>query len=198
VSVDVTNSGTVVFALAGGQSFANAISGTGAVTVLGISGQSQGANGPTGSLTLSGANTYAGTTTVSDAAALTLDFSAAGAPSDNIINNGRTSANVAAGSGSALVIGSTTGGSSTGGSMLTVIGTTSSQATNTQDFRGLTVNAGAASVAVAAAAGHTATLNLNGITRAGVRGTVDFAPSGAGTAVITTTTANTPAGILSG
>lgn len=150
--------------------------GTGAALALTYSG--------TGTLTLSGSNTYAGTTTmanVSGLETLQLDFSAAAAPTNNIINNGVTITSNAISTGSAL---------SVGGGTLRIVGSTAASSTNSQAFNGTTVTAGQTVIAFSGTAGNTINLDLGGITRTAVGGLVNFTQPSAVTGNIYTTTAN--------
>lgn len=138
----------------------------------------------TGTLTFSGSNTYTGTTTLANVSGLDtlqLDFSAAGAPANNIINNSVAIANNAISSGSAL---------SVGGGTLRVRGSTAPSTTNSQAFNGTTVTAGQTVLAFTGTAGNTINLDLGGITRTAAGGQVNFTQPTAGTANIYTTTAN--------
>jgi fibronectin-binding autotransporter adhesin len=118
--------------------YAGSITGSGGLTKLGASSQ-----------TLTGASTYTGDTTIAGGA-LTLDFSAAGAPTGNII-----------GSSSALNM---------SGGVLNVIGADGTA--SSQNFGGLNVTAGNNVIDVASGAGGSTTLNLGAITRTG--GFMDF------------------------
>jgi fibronectin-binding autotransporter adhesin len=118
--------------------FGGSITGSGGLTKLGASAQ-----------TLTGASTYTGDTTIGGGT-LNLDFSAAGAPSSNII-----------GSSSTLNM---------SGGILNVIG--ADNATNTQTFDGLNITAGNNTISASAGAGGTMTVNLGAITRTG--GLINF------------------------
>ena len=128
-------------------------------------------NGP-GLLAMTAANTYTGLTTLS-AGTLRLDFSAAGAPGSNIINNTTNSSTL-----------------SMGGGTLALVGKASTS--NTQRFNGLTVTGGVNSIQLNAATSNPLLLTTGTITRTG--GMVDFVlPSGiqSGTNGIVTTSTNT-------
>jgi len=127
-----------------------------------------------GTVTLSGANIYTGTTTVNEGT-MNLDFSAADTDSD-IIN-----------SSSALVLG--------GGNLLL---TGKDEATNSQTVSGLTLNAGHSEITLTAGASNLLVLNLGDIVN-NDGATVNFTlPTGDQdlTNGITTTTANDASGIL--
>jgi fibronectin-binding autotransporter adhesin len=100
-------------------------------------------------LTLTGSNTYTGPTTTGGGT-LKLDFSAAGAPANNIISASST-----------LVM---------EGGTLDVVG--AAGASNTQTFNGMTVSAGNNEVSATAGTGGSLTVNLGTINRSG--GLVDF------------------------
>ena len=131
----------------------------------------------TGTLTLSGSNTYTGATGVGNGT-LKLDFSVA-ASATNII-----------GTGSSLVL---------GGGTLNLTGKSSTS--NSQTFAGLTVNPGSSVVTLAAnATGNPLALALNAITR-NPGGIVSFSlPTGTQSASngITATSSNDASGILGG
>jgi autotransporter-associated beta strand protein len=146
------------------------IAGSGSITISGGLGGPAGlTKAGNGLLAMTGSNTYGGATTVNQGT-LKVDFSARGAPVNNIINS------------SALTF---------AGGSLVVQG--SAGIANSQSFNGLTVNAGASSLAVVSGTGGTATVSLGAITRyAG--GTVDFTlPTSGG--IATTQTTNGP-GVL--
>jgi fibronectin-binding autotransporter adhesin len=108
----------------------------------------------TGTLTLNGAHSYSGATTVTGGA-LQLDFSAAGAPAANILNQAANS--------SALVL---------GGSRLLLTG--KANATNAQRFAGTTLQAGASTIELAAnATANPLALDLGAVTR-NAGATVEF------------------------
>jgi autotransporter-associated beta strand protein len=165
------------------ETAANAISGS---TVVNM-------NSYGGNAILSAANNYTGPTTVvggSNPAQINgfyvfgaaLDFSEANSPVTNIINNGISHANISTGSSLTL----------SGGSLY-VVG--ANGAANSQEFNGLTVTSGNSNlVADAGTGGGTTEIDLNAITRQ-TGGLINFgsnvyAPNGAGTTTITTTTAN--------
>ena len=157
-------------AVAQGTDFtATALSGNGGIEQRG-----------TGTTTLSSANVYTGTTTVSRGT-LKLDFAAAGAPVINIINNVANS--------SALFLAHGT---------LSLTGKAST--INTQRFNGLTLNPGASSIVMNAdVTANPLLLNLGALTH-NIGGTVDFTlPTGVqdSTNGAVTTTVNTN-GILGG
>jgi len=128
--------------------------------------------------TLTGSNTYTGTTAIS-AGTLKLDFSAVTAPTDNIVNNSANS--------SAL---------SLSGGTLALTGKAST--TNTQRFNGLTVAGGVNAIQLTAdVTSNPVLLSLGAITRTG--GSVNFVlPAGTQSASngITTTTPNDANGVL--
>jgi fibronectin-binding autotransporter adhesin len=184
------SSGTLTAAAAGAF-------GTGLVTVSAGSLTESAANalnGATQALTINGgsailnfANIYGGTTTLSSAAApaslplLSLDFSGAGAPTTNIINNGVTITNNNITSGSGLAL---------GGGTLRVTGSTSAATTNSQAFNGTTVTAGLSTIALVNSSGNTINLDLGSITRTAAGGTLNFMQPAAGSNNFYTTTAN--------
>ncbi len=136
------------------------IAGTGNTSISGVLGSGSGGltTFGTGSLTLTGANTYTGTTSV-NSGTMFLDFSATGAPATGgIINNGATSVGTAS---SALVL---------GGGTLSVKG--NGGATPTQYFASTTINPGQSAIIVNANGG-TAAVALGAITR-NTGGTVVF------------------------
>ena len=161
-ALSLTNSSTAAVALSVGNNNANttysgALKGPGSLAKLG-----------SGTLLLSGTNTYAGTTAVNNGI-LELDFLAGGAPGSNIINNASNS--------SALTL---------GGGTLTIQG--NAGAANSQQFNGLTVNAGASELQGVSGSGGTASVSLGAISRyAG--GTIDFTLPTSGSIATTTTTA---------
>jgi fibronectin-binding autotransporter adhesin len=101
-----------------------------------------------------GANTYGGTTTVNNGI-LRLDFSATGAPVNNIINNQTNT--------SALVL---------GGGRLDIVGAAS--ATNSQQFSTLTVGAGNSSISATSGTSGTTNVTLGSTLTRNVGGTINF------------------------
>jgi autotransporter-associated beta strand protein len=140
-----------------------------------------------GTIALSGVNNYGTSTTASQAGTtinqgtLRLDFSQAGAPTDDIINNGLT---VTGATGSSQLI--------LGGGALEIKG--KAGATNSQRFKnnasnGFTINAGASSVTAVQDAGNpgTLTVNLGRLSARNVGGTVNFTLPSSGSIVLPTT-----------
>src|SRR5262249_25638285 len=107
-----------------------------------------------GNLTLGGANTYTGSTTVGNGM-LTLDFSQTTAPVNNIVS-----------SSSSLSFGTPQGANAGLGSVnnnrLNITGKAST--TNSQTFNGTSVSLGPAVIQVTSGAGGSATLNLGALT----------------------------------
>ena len=133
-----------------------------------------------GVLTLMGTNTYTGGTTVA-AGTLKLDFSQAGAPTANIINNASNTSYLVLDGGTLAIQGNA--------------GTT-----NSQQFNGLTVNPGCSAIVLTASTSNPLLLSLGSISRS-PGGTVDFTLPGGTLAAsngITTSSPNTAAGILGG
>ncbi len=122
---------TLAGAGSGGFAVQGAISGAGGLTM-----------NSSGTLTLSGSNTYGGTTTVS-AGTLLLDFSQVGAPASNIINNSAVS--------SALTM---------SGGTLTVKG--ASGGTILQQFNGLSLGAGGSNIIANSNSASSYTVSLGG------------------------------------
>ncbi|MGO4837957.1 autotransporter-associated beta strand repeat-containing protein, partial [Rhizobiaceae sp. 2RAB30] len=104
----------------------------------------------TGMLTLAGASTFTGDTTI-NGGSVVLDFAAAGAPTGNILSPTST-----------LTL---------AGGTLNAVGTAGG--TNTQSLAGVTVAAGTNRIGATSGAGGSLTLDLGTITRTG--GLVDFA-----------------------
>jgi fibronectin-binding autotransporter adhesin len=123
-----------------------------------------------GTIALTGSNSYSGLTTL-DGGTLKLDFSAAGAPLNNIINSVSNSSSLVMGGGGLLVTGNP-------------------GAANSQQFNGLTLNANPSSVQVIS--GGTTTLTLGAIVR-NLGATLDFTLPSSGS--VTTTTANASFGL---
>ncbi len=149
-------------------SYSGSLNGSGGITKIGA-----------GTLTLTGANLYTGTT-AANGGTLKLDFSAAGAPAANILP-----------SGSALALG--------GGSLL--VNSAASGGGSSQTVASLSVNPGASTIVNTSNSSVPAALvvTASSITR-NTGGTVDFTPpSGAQSASngIVTTASNT-SGILGG
>lgn len=135
---------TLSLASAASTTFAGGIAGSGGLTKAGA-----------GILTLTGANTYSGDTTL-NGGGLTLDFSAASAPSDNILS-ANTTLNLA-------------------GSTVRIVG--KAGASNSQTFDGLNISAGSNRVVAAPGIGGDVLVNFGAINRTG--GLIDFAiPTGA-------------------
>ena len=101
----------------------------------------------TGTWTLSGTNTYTGITAISGGT-LKLDFSAAGAPTSNILYNGVTPATVTIGCGNLLLTGSS------GAANSQTLGTLSSLSSS---------NPGAGKVTLASGSGGTMALNITSL-----------------------------------
>lgn len=147
------------------------IAGTAAISGV-ISGAGAGfTKRGTGTLTLSGANTYSDATII-NGGILRLDFSAPGAPAANIVN-----------SASNLVL---------GGGTLNLTGNAGT--TNSQTFNGATFNAGGSAITLNAnASSNPLVLNLGAITRSPGATVIFTLPTGAQSASngVTTTTGNT-------
>ncbi|VVO51812.1 autotransporter-associated beta strand repeat-containing protein [Pseudomonas fluorescens] len=147
-------SGTLTLDAAAGVSIAYAgnITGSGDLIKTGASTQ-----------TLTGTNTYTGATTV-NGGTLRLDYSAATAPTSNIISSASTL--------------------NMGGGVLNAIG--SAGEANTQTFNGLFVSAGNNTIGATSGTGGSMTLNLGAITR--TDGLVNFNLPGSGNITTTDTT----------
>jgi fibronectin-binding autotransporter adhesin len=140
-------------------SAATILSGSGSAELNGnISGGGGLIKNGSGTVTLTGANNYAGATVV-NSGTLNLDFSAANAPQINIIH-------------SSSMIGLTLGGGN-----LTLIG--NNNLSNSQTFNGLTISNGSSSVQMIPN-GNLLSLSFNSISHS-TGGTVDFALSGTST-----------------
>ncbi len=146
-----------------------------------ISGSGGLAKAGTGTLILYGSNSYTGGTIV-PSGTLKLDFSQAGAPTTNIINNLSDSSSLALGGGTLVIQGN-------------------ANTIDSQRFNGLTVNPGSSAIVLTTAGtSNPLLLSLGNITHNVVGGTIDFTlPGGTQSATngITTTAPNT-AGILGG
>ena len=166
--------------LTGSGGNSNIDTGGHAVTLSGVLSGSGGlANSGSGTLVLCGSNTYTGSTTIA-AGTINLDFSQAGAPTANIINNISNSSSLALDSGT-----------------LSIQGKVST--TNSQQFNGLIVNPGCSAIVLTTGTANPLLLSMGSISRS-ADGTVDFMlPSGtlSGSNGITTSTANTN-GIIGG
>ncbi|WP_246681601.1 autotransporter-associated beta strand repeat-containing protein [Mesorhizobium sp. B2-4-3] len=145
--VDLGSNNLTVNGTSGSTTYAGVITGTGGLTKLGASTQ-----------TLTGANTYSGATSIGGGT-LALDFTAPGAPTDNII--------------------STSSALNMSGGTLTVKGGTG---TNSQSFNSLNVTAGNNRINATAGAGGVLTVDLGAVSRTG--GLVDFG-IGTGTSMAT-------------
>jgi fibronectin-binding autotransporter adhesin len=174
-AVGGSNSGSNSFTIDG-------LTGTGTTTFGGVI---QDASSYTLSLTKTGLNTqvftgpnaYSGSTTV-NGGTLRLDFSAAGAPTANILNN---TAN-----GSALVL---------SGGKLDIVG--AAGATNSQRFNGLTVGSGNSGIALTAGSGGgVPTVTLGATLTRNTGGTLDVTDATGGNVTTTATTTLTN-GVLS-
>ncbi|MBZ9767076.1 autotransporter-associated beta strand repeat-containing protein [Mesorhizobium sp. CA6] len=146
-TMDLGSNNLTLNGTSGSTAYAGVITGAGGLTKLGASTQ-----------TLTGANTYSGATTIGGGT-LALDFTAPGAPTNNIIS-----------ASSALNM---------NGGTLTVKGGTGA---NSQSFSGLNVTAGNNRIIGTAGAGGALTVNLGAVSRTG--GLVDFG-IGAGTSMAT-------------
>lgn len=136
----------------------------------------------TGTLELSGANTYSGGTFV-NSGNLNLNFNTSIAPSANILR-----------SDAALTV--------SGGSM-TITGKNAANATNSQTVGGLTVGSGASSLSIANTIASGKTLVALGAVTRNVGGTINFTQPTVNTTIsatngFTTSTANDAGGILGG
>jgi autotransporter-associated beta strand protein len=160
VAGNVANGGnTLTIAGSGSTTISGGIGGSGGFTKIGA-----------GLLTMTGSNTYSGTTTVNQGT-LKLDFSAAGAPANNVINNSAINSALTLGGGNLVIQGK-------------------AGAASSQSFNGLTVGAGASSLAAISGAGGSTTVSLGAITRY-VGGTIDFTLPASG-GIATTQTTNGP------
>ncbi len=162
-----TGNGTVMNTASGTTGILSVGAGNGSGTFSGVLQNGLGTLGltkvGTGTLTLTGPNTYTGNTTIRQGS-LTLNFSATGAPTSNIISGAST---LDLAGGTLATTGATTG-------------------TTTQGFNGAIIDPGASSVAINSNGG-TSTVTLGGITR-NAGGTIDFTLPASGT--VSTTTAN--------
>jgi fibronectin-binding autotransporter adhesin len=144
-----------------------------------LSGAGKLAKVGSGTLTLTGTESYAGLTGIY-AGTLKLDFSQTGAPATNIINNVTNASSLTLGGGTLLVQGN-------------------AGKTNSQRFNGLSVNPGASAIVLSASSSNLLLLSLGNISRS-AGGTVDFTlPVGTQSAANGVTTSNTTVnGILGG
>jgi fibronectin-binding autotransporter adhesin len=151
-------------------SYGGTASGTGGLTKLRFGG-----------LTLSGANTYSGPTAVKNGT-LTLDFTQAASPANNIINPS-----------SHLVLGGATAGAGTT-NFAALIANGKAGAANSQTFNGATIALGQAQIRVNSGAGGSANIALGALTR-DLGGVVNIIPP-----ALTTNTGNitTTSGIENG
>ena len=138
-----------------------------------------------GGLTLSGANTYVGPTVIENGT-LTLDFTQASAPANNVIS-----------SSSALTLGGGTAGLGAASFDALVMNGRSGTA-NSQTFNGTTITTGPAIIRANSGSGGSANINLGALTDepGGILVVVPPTQNG-GVGAISTTTANTH-GILGG
>ena len=145
----ISDNGVLAFGASGTTTLQNSITGTGGILQAG-----------TGVTVLTGTNnSFSGPTTVNQGT-LTLDFSQLTGRSSNLINN--TANN------SALVL---------GGGTLSIIG--SSGSSNSQQFNGTTLNAGASSIAMNQNGASSLSLSLGAVTR-NVGSTLDIILPAAG------------------
>ncbi len=165
----ISNLGSIVVANTANMTLSGNIGGTGALFQRGWGG----------TLTLSGTNDYVGNTQL-QRGTLVLDFSASGAPVNNIIGFGV--------SNSPLVLSDI---GYTGGT-LSMLG--ADGASNEQSFRQTTINAGASAISVQSGAGGTAYLLLSNLVR-NTGGVIDFALPSSGAIRTTALLTN---GILGG
>ena len=165
-TIDVSSGTTVGY----GGVIANNGAGTGGLTKTSFGG-----------LTLSGANTYTGPTIVR-VGTLTLDFTQATSPINNVIS-----------SNSALTLGGSNAG--LGGASFAALIMSGGATANTQSFNGTTIDIGPAIIrANSGGGGGSATLNLGSLAH-NTGGIVNFIRPTSGT--ITTTAANTN-GVIGG
>lgn len=138
-----------------------------------------------GELTLSGANTYTGSTTIKNGT-VTLDFTQAASPVNNIINFG-----------SALTLGGATAGAGTTNYAALIVNGKAGAASS-QTFNGTTIDLGQAQIRANSGAGGSANITLGALAR-NIGGVVNFIPPGlVGGAGNLTTTATNVNGIIAG
>ncbi len=157
------NTLTLTTTSTGGITLNGVVSGAGGLTVNGYASANPGA------AALTVANTYSGATTVNAGGVLKLDFTAAGAPTDNIINNTANSSSLALNGGTLILLGNT--------------------GTNTQQFNGTTIGSGASAITLTQGGATTLSVSLGTISQT-TGGTLNFSvPPSTGGVIATTATA---------